>query len=114
VTQERSTELVARAEVERGAPLVTRLMFVPVKLLARRVAPRVAAAMFEGAWRVVDHTAPPPKPEERQPSVSRLALALALEGACMAVARGLLEQASRRQFARVTGRWPVRPAKQDA
>ena len=37
--------------------------------------------------------------------------ALALEGACTAIVGGLLDQASRREFARLTGRWPGRKAK---
>ena len=86
-------------------------MFAPVKLAAHRAAPRMADALFARVWHVVDHGAPPPRAQERQRSVPRLALALALEGACNAVVRGLLDQASRRQFARVTGRWPARPAK---
>jgi len=38
----------------------------------------------------------------------KLGLALALEGACRAIVNGLVDHASRRQFARLTGRWPGR------
>jgi hypothetical protein len=105
------SDLVVAAPAELGAPLVTRLMFVPVKLVSRRLAPRLAARLFASVWRVVDDSAPPPRPEAPQASVARLALALALEGACTAVVRGALDQLTRRQFARLTGRWPARPAK---
>jgi hypothetical protein len=111
VEQRSESEVVVRVPADPGAPLVTRLMFLPVKLLSRRVAPRVATEIFASMWRVVDDADPPPRADERQGSVTRLAIALALEGACSAVVRGLIDQASRRQFARVTGRWPAPPAK---
>jgi hypothetical protein len=110
--EQRSDSEVALAEpAEPGAPLVTRLMFLPVQLVSRRVAPRVATELFASMWRVVDDGDSPPRADQRQGSVTRLAVALALEGACSAVVRGLIDQASRRQFARVTGRWPAPPAK---
>ena len=103
------SEVAVTVQPRPGAPLVTRLMFLPVKMASHRVAPRLARELFRSVWRVVDDAVPPPRPEEQQGSVGRLALALALEGACSAVVRGLIDQASRRQFARLTGRWPDRP-----
>jgi hypothetical protein len=111
VEQPSAAEPVAVVPAEPGAPLVTRLMFAPVHIVSRTVAPRISAQVFASVWRVVDDGDPPPRAEERQRSVARLAVALAIEGACAAVVRGLLEQGSRRQFARVTGRWPSRPRK---
>ena len=113
VDEAKSTELAIVGAGERGAPLVTRLMFVPVKLVSKRLASRLSAQLFAGIWRVVDGTQPPPRPERHQRSVSRLALALALEGACTAVVSGLVDHASRREFARVTGRWPTKRPKLD-
>jgi len=101
-------EVPARAAAQPGAPLVALLMFAPVKLVADRLAPRLSATLFSRVWGLIGGEEPPPRPEQPQRSVSRLALALALEGACAAVVGGLLDQASRRQFARVTGRWPAR------
>lgn len=88
------------------APAVTRLLFVPVKFASRRVAPRLSARLYGRLWRLIDGGAPPPRPDEREVSVAKLTLALALEGACAAAVRGVLDQLSRRQFARLTGRWP--------
>jgi hypothetical protein len=104
----RSESAVAVPERLPGTPLVAKLMFVPVKLASKRIAPRLSTRMFERLWHVVDGEAPPPRAQERQQSVAKLALALALEGACTAIVGGLLDQASRRQFARLTGRWPGR------
>lgn len=105
------SELAPVAPAEPRAPLVGRLMFAPVKLASRRIAPRLSTALFDGVWRLVDHSEPPLRTDEPQPSVPRLALALALEGACNAAVRGVLDQVSRREFARITGRWPGRVRK---
>jgi uncharacterized protein DUF4235 len=108
----KSSELVVVVPEEQPeAPVVTKLMFAPVKIVSRRIAPRLASRLFHGLWRVVDDAGPPPRAEERQRSVTKLAFALALEGACTAIVGGLLDQASRREFARLTGRWPGRKAK---
>jgi hypothetical protein len=111
VEQSSANQPVVIAPRDPGAPLVMRLLYAPVHIASRRLAPRLSAQLFANVWRVVDDADPPPRAEERQPSVARLAVALAIEGACAAVVRGLLEQGSRRQFARLTGRWPTRPPK---
>jgi hypothetical protein len=107
--QERAA--VVEADAEPGTPVVTKLMFAPVKIVAKRVAPRVSTRLYRRLWSLIDDDAPPPRAEERQDSVAKLALALAIEGACAAIVSGLLDQASRRRFARLTGRWPGRRAK---
>ena len=105
------TALVAAGAGQLGAPLVVRLMYAPVRIVSGRVAPRLSARLFTSLWRLVDDSGPPPRPQDCQGSVAKLALALGLEGACAALVRGLLDQASRRQFARLTGRWPSRAPK---
>lgn len=107
-SREPAPEAPATPAEQPGAPLVALLMFAPVKLVARRLAPRLSARLFDRVWSVIGGADPPPRPEQPQRSVSRLAVALALEGACAAVVGGLLDQVSRRQFARITGRWPAR------
>jgi hypothetical protein len=108
----RSSEPVEQAPAASaepsGAPLVVLLLFAPVKFVARRLAPRLSATLFARVWGLVGGEEPPPRPEQPQRSVPRLAVALALEGACAALVGGLLDQVSRRQFARLTGRWPSR------
>jgi hypothetical protein len=107
-----SSELaVAIPDAQPGTPVVVRLMFVPVRLVSKRLAPRLSARLFDAIWRVIDSQEEPPRAEERQPSVTKLAVALALEGACTAIVGGLLDHVSRREFARLTGRWPSRRAK---
>ena len=96
---------------EPGTAVVTKLLFAPVKIASGRIAPRVSTRIYRRLWSVIDDDSPPPRAQERQTSVAKLALALALEGACTAIVSGLLDQASRRKFARLTGRWPGRGAK---
>jgi hypothetical protein len=96
---------------DQAPPIATRIMFAPVRIAEKRIAPRLARRLFARIWSVIDSDEPPPRPEERQDSVGKLALALALEGACAAIVGGLLDQAARRRFARLTGRWPSRRAK---
>jgi hypothetical protein len=85
-------------------------MFAPVRIVSKRVAPRLSTRLFESLWGLIDD-GEPPRPQDPQRSVGKLALALGLEGALVAMVRGLVDHASRREFARVTGRWPSRPAK---
>jgi hypothetical protein len=101
-------EEVAALATPRPAGFATKLMFAPVKLVARRAAPRLSARLFDRVWHALYDGSPPPRSEEPQPSVTKLGIALALEGACAAVVGGLVDQLSRRQFARLTGRWPGR------
>lgn len=97
----------APAGEPRGG-IATKLLFAPVKLIAKRVAPRLSASLFQRVWGVVGKGAPPPRADDPQASVARLGLALALEGACRAMVGGVVDHISRRQFARLTGRWPGR------
>ena len=102
---------MAVPESQPGIPVVARLMFAPVRLVSRRLAPRLSTRLFQTIWRVIDDDADPPRAAERQPSLTKLAVALALEGACTAIVGGLLDHVTRREFARLTGRWPSRRAK---
>jgi len=105
------TGLVPAGDGQPDAPVVVRLMYAPVRIVSRRVAPRLSSRLFASLWRLVDDSEPPPRPQDRQRSVVKLALALGLEGACGALVGGLLDHASRRQFAKITGRWPSRSSK---
>jgi Protein of unknown function (DUF4235) len=99
---------LAVVEPDEGATFATKLMFTPVRMVSRRVAPRLSRRLFDRLWRIVDAHEPPPRAEEQDGSVRKLAIALALEGACTAIVTGLVDHAARRQFERVTGRWPGR------
>ena len=91
--------------------VATKILFAPVKLISRRVSPRLSERVFQRLWGAIDKGGAPPHAEEPQGSVAKLGLALALEGAVTAIVSGLVDQLSRRQFARLTGRWPGRRKK---
>ncbi len=98
-------------EPQPGAPVAARVMFTPVRIISRRLAPRLSTRLFQTIWRVIDDEADPPRAEQREASLTKLAVALALEGACTAIVGGLLDHVTRREFARLTGCWPSRRAK---
>jgi hypothetical protein len=102
---------LADADGSAAGGIATKVMFAPVKLTAKRVAPRLSARLFQRVWRTVGRGTPPPRTEDPEASVATLGLALALEGACKAIVNGLVDHVSRRQFARLTGRWPGRRKK---
>jgi len=109
----RKSEASVPLDAPAGPPtgIATKVLFAPVKLVSRRVAPRLSARVFKRVWGAIDGGAPPPRAEEPQGSVAKLGLALAVEGALTAIVNGLADHVSRREFARVTGRWPGRRKK---
>jgi len=74
-------------------------------MLSGVLAGALARRSFTLIWKTVD-AGDPPKPDQRQARLSRLALALAVEGAVFRLVRGLVDHIARRGFADVTGRWP--------
>jgi len=84
---------------------VIKLLFRPVSILGGLLAGLLARRTFALLWRFVDDQKPP-KPDQRRVSLGKLALALSLEGAVFRLVKGVVDHASRRSFAGLTGRWP--------
>ena len=82
-----------------------RILFVPFSLAAGFIAAFAGKAIFERIWALIDDQEPP-EPENRDVSLVKLALALALEGAIFRGVRGIVDHGARRSFARATGAWP--------
>ena len=81
------------------------ILFAPVRIAFTLLAGLVGKKAFDFLWaRIDDQEAP--EPEHRDIAMSKLTIALALQGAIFRVIRGLLDHTSRRSFARITGRWP--------
>jgi hypothetical protein len=89
-----------------------KLIFRPVSIVSGLLAGLLARRTFALLWRAVDEQAPP-QPEQQRASIGKLALALSLEGAVFRLVKGIVDHASRRGFAQLTGRWPGEPGPED-
>jgi hypothetical protein len=92
---------------------ISKLLFLPVSIATGVIAGLVSKKAFAMLWRAIDDR-DPPQPENRGSSPGKLAVALALEGALFGVVMGLVDHASRRGFAQLTGSWPGEPQADDA
>ncbi|MHB8531593.1 MAG: DUF4235 domain-containing protein [Solirubrobacteraceae bacterium] len=84
---------------------MVKLMFAPISLIASRIAGLTGRKLAERVWSLIDKRRPP-QPDEPARSWGKLVAALAIEGAIFRLVSGLADQAARRWFARLTGRWP--------
>ncbi len=87
-------------------------LFRPFGLIAGLLAGLLARKIFEKGWGSVSDLEPP-SPEQRDPGMRRLILALLLEGAIFTVVRGLVDHGARVGFQRYTGAWPGDEATKD-
>jgi hypothetical protein len=84
---------------------VSKVFFAPVRMIAGRLASVAGRRIVGRVWGLVGG-GPPPRPGDRGAAWPRLLAALALEGLVFRTVSGAADQASRRWFARMTGRWP--------
>jgi hypothetical protein len=84
---------------------MSKLIFLPLRLGAGISAGIVGRKIFDRLWALID-SEQPPKAEYRRVALSKLALALAVEGAIFRVLKGLADHGSRSAFAHLTGSWP--------
>lgn len=84
---------------------MVKLMFKPVAILSGILAGLLARRSFASIWRRLDERDPPAS-DQRSASLPKLALSLSIQGAVFSLARGLLDNLSRRGFAGLVGRWP--------
>ena len=82
-----------------------KVVFVPISILGGIVAGALGRKAFDAIWAKMDEEEPP-KPDHRQISLPKLAVALVLEGAIFRLVKGLFDHGVRRGFARWTGNWP--------
>jgi hypothetical protein len=78
-----------------------KLIFLPISLIAGLIGKK----LFVVIWGVIDDEEAP-KPEHREIQLTKLLLALAIEGLIFSVTRGLVGHGARHAYARVTGSWP--------
>ncbi len=84
---------------------MSKTIFLPVSVGGGLLAGLIGKKLFAVMWGVVDDQEAP-KPEQRNISLPKLAVALLVEGALFSVIKGLVDHGSRHVFARVTGAWP--------
>ena len=84
---------------------MSKIIFLPFKVLAGVIAGAVAKRLFEGLWSFVEHETPP-DPKHRDVPWKKVIPALLIEGAVFRAARGIGDRASREAFSRLTGAWP--------
>jgi Protein of unknown function (DUF4235) len=90
-----------------------KLLFIPFSLLSSRLAGLTGKKLADRIWSLIDDRRPP-KPDQRGASWPKLAAALVLEGAIFRLVSGIADQAARRWFASLTGRWPGEQPEQAA
>jgi hypothetical protein len=79
--------------------------FLPVSIIGGILAGVIGRKAFDVIWGKVDDQEPP-RPEHREISLAKLAIALVIEGAIFRLVKGLFDHAARRGFQRMTGEWP--------
>ena len=82
-----------------------KLLFAPFSIIASRIAGLTGRKLADRIWSLIDDRRPP-QPDEPVPSWGKFAAALVIQGAIFRLVSGLADQAARRWFARLTGRWP--------
>jgi hypothetical protein len=89
-----------------------KLLFAPIGILAGWLAGLTGRRLTDRLWGLVDDHHPP-RSDERAATWPRLIGALLIEGAVFRLVRGLTDHAARRGFARFTGRWPGKDAREE-
>jgi hypothetical protein len=82
-----------------------KIAFLPVSILGGILAGLIARKAFDVVWGKVDEEEAP-RPDHREVSLAKLAIALLIEGAIFRLVKGFFDHAFRRGFERITGEWP--------
>jgi hypothetical protein len=84
---------------------MSKVVSLPISAGSGLLAGLLGKKLFGVLWRVIDDQEPP-KPEHRDAALGKLALALVIEGALLALVKGIVDHGSRHAFTRLTGAWP--------
>ena len=84
---------------------MSKLLFIPVRVLGVRVAGLVGKRLFAALWSLTD-TREAPDPKQRDVPWRTVIAVLVLQGAIFNFVRGVVDRALRQGFTRVTGSWP--------
>ena len=82
-----------------------KLAFMPIGIVVGLPAGQVSKKIFDVIWGKFDEE-DAPRPKHREIDFVKLVPALLIEGALFRIVRGMVDHATRRGFARLTGTWP--------
>jgi hypothetical protein len=82
-----------------------KLAFMPIGIVVGLLAGQVSKKIFDVIWGKFDEE-DAPRPKHREIDFVKLVPALLIEGALFRIVRGMVDHATRRGFARLTGTWP--------
>jgi hypothetical protein len=84
---------------------MSKLLFLPVRVLGVRLAMLVGKRLFEALWSLTDRREVP-DPQQRDVPWRTVVAVLVLQGAIFNAVRGIVDRALRQGFSKVTGSWP--------
>ena len=84
---------------------MSKILFLPVRVLGVRVAGLVGKRLFEALWSLTD-TREAPDPKQRDVPWRKVIAVLVMQGAIFNAVRGIVDRALRQGFSKVTGSWP--------
>jgi len=84
---------------------MSKLLFIPVRLLGVRLAALVGKRLVVALWSLTDRREVP-DPKQRDVPWKTVIAVLVLQGAILNAVRGIVDRALRQGFSKVTGSWP--------
>ena len=84
---------------------MSKLLFIPVRVVGIRVAGVVGKRLFAALWSLTDKREAP-DPNRRDVPWRTVIAVLLLQGAILNAVRGIVDRALRQGFRKVTGSWP--------
>jgi hypothetical protein len=91
---------------------MSKLLFIPIRVLGVRLAGLVGKRLFEALWSLTD-TREAPDPKQRDVPWRTVIAVLVLQGAVFNAVRGIIDRALRQGFSKVTGSWPGEESSKD-
>ena len=92
-------------QVHGGLLSMSKLLFIPVRVLGLRVAGLVGKRLVEALWSLTDRQEVP-DPKQRDLPWRTVIAVLVLQGVILNGVRGIVDRALRQGFSKVTGSWP--------
>ena len=84
---------------------MSKLLFLPVRVLGLRLAGLLGKRLFAALWSLTDRQEVP-DPKQRDVPWRTVVAVLVLQGAILNGVRGIVDRALRQGFSKVTGSWP--------